>query len=109
MTRLIAPLLVALALFFSPMSISNGGAAMAQAAACPSAATETGCTDMDDREKPCTDGSCVSACAPLCLLPVATGRQFYNPAARAVTGPTQVLNGITPEAEARPPQNTPDM
>ncbi|MBU0555399.1 hypothetical protein SAMN02927924_03790 [Sphingobium faniae] len=109
MTRLIAPLLVALALLFSPMSISNGGAVMAQAPACPSAATEAGCPDMDDREKPCTHGGCVSACAPLCLLPDATGQQFYNPAARAVTGPTQVQVGITPEVEARPPQNVPDI
>jgi hypothetical protein len=109
MARLIASLLVALALLVAPLATASGGAAMAQMAACPAAETDTGCPDRDDSQMPCTHGICVSVCAPACLLPAASSRPFYVPAAKASSGPLQRLVGITPEAEIRPPRPLSEM
>ncbi|MGQ3205966.1 MAG: hypothetical protein ACT6TB_22890 [Sphingopyxis sp.] len=102
LTRLVASLLVALALFIAPLAISD--AAMAQMNECSSTAIEDACPDIDNSAKSCTLTLCVSACVPFHLPFAIHDRQFHAPTAKTVGGSLPRLTGITPETEIRPPR-----
>ena len=106
MYRVLASLLVALALFVSPLVMSNG-ASMAM----PHAATQT---QVDGHcageEAPAdTDGtpakaSCASACAACLSLGATSSDQAVVASATLTATGDQVLSGIHPEGETPPPR-----
>ena len=111
MYRLIASLLVALALFVSPLAMANG-AGMAMPHAPALSQVDGHCAGeeapADDEGAP-AKASCASACAA-CLSLGATSSAAVPmaPLVIAATGP-QVLSGIHPEGETPPPRILPEI
>jgi|JI8StandDraft_1071087.scaffolds.fasta_scaffold108187_2 hypothetical protein len=103
MTRLIASLLVALALFVSPLATSNA-AAMDQMTSCASMGSASSCPEKSRSEKPCAPAACDNVCASVCFLPVLGDRPYPDAAAKAIGLALHELSGLTPEAEPRPPR-----
>ena len=111
MYRLVASLLVALALFVSPLVMASGaGMAMPHAAALSQVdghcAGEEAPADEDGAP---AKGSCASACAAcLSLGASSSAAASIAPLVIAANGP-QVLSGIHPEGETPPPRMTPEI
>ncbi len=106
MLRLFASLLVALAMFSSPLSMEMGvGTAMAQSTA---AMSDGGCPGMHDpapvEQKADLKMSCAAACAAIPVTPATVRARFVRPEARAAMAPAQVLVGIGAERETPPPR-----
>jgi hypothetical protein len=112
MIRLFSSLLIALALFVSPLVMANGaGMTMPHAAATAEAQTSH-CADSEvpsDEEKSRGEASCASACAT--FPAVGPAHPEEAPAARpaVAAGVPQALSGIHPEGELRPPRITPEI
>ena len=110
MIRLFASLLVALALFFSPMAMEmGGGMAMAHS---PMAKMD-GCAGMDhsapDNEKPDLKMNCAMACAAIPGSPADIGAHPASLKPADVALAPQVLTGIWPERETPPPRVAPEI
>jgi len=113
MIRLFSSLLIALALFVSPLMMANGAAmAMPHVAATSEVQTGSHCADSEvpsDEEKSRGEASCASACAAFPAVGPADPEEA--PAARTAVaaGVPQALSGIHPEGELRPPRITPEI
>ena len=113
MIRVLSSLLIALALFISPLLMANGaGMAMPHGAAAAQAQADGHCgSDETPADTKGTSGkaSCASACAAVPAASPAPAEAA--PATRAViaNGPPQVFSGIHPEGELRPPRITPEI
>jgi hypothetical protein len=113
MVRLLSSLFVALALFFSPLSMASGSG-MAMSHPMTSAAPETeghcaGGESSTDESKAPAKLSCASACAAfLPATPVASDEAPAGPAVLTLSGP-KLLIGIHPKGETPPPRITPEI
>lgn len=113
MIRFLSSLIIALALFWSPLAMA-GGAGMAMSHAPTTAASDTGghCTGTEapsDEESAPSEISCASACAA--FLPCGPIAASEAPPAQAVLtllGP-QLIAGIHPEGETPPPRMTSEI
>ena len=113
MIRFLSFLLIALALFVSPLMMANGaGMAMPHGAAAAETQADDHCGGDEnpaDTKKSPAKASCASACA---AFPAASPAHLEAaPAVRAVidASPAQLLSGIHPEGELRPPRITPEI
>lgn len=113
MIRLFSSLMIAIALFVSPLVMANGaGMAMPHVAVTSEAQTGSHCADSEapsDEEKSRGEASCGSACAAFPAVGPAHPKEA--PAARTAVaaGVPQALSGIHPEGELRPPRITPEI
>ena len=111
MYRLIASLLVALALFVSPLAMSSS-AGMAMPHAATLAQDDGHCAGESapaDEDGTPAKASCASACAAcLSLGAISSEQAALAPVALAAAGP-QVLSGIRPEGETPPPRILPEI
>ena len=113
MVRLLSSIIVALALFLSPLAMASGsGMAMSHPAA---ASTSEAAGHCGGSETPADDGkgpvklSCASACAAfLPAGPAASDEAPADPAVLTHAGP-QLLVGVHPEGETPPPRMTPEI
>ena len=111
MRRLIASLLLALALFLSPLAMgTSGGAVMAHPAM---SQIDEGCagshhTSPDD-QKSDMKTNCAIACAALPGSPARLREQAPAPKGETIRGAAQSLTGIWPEGETPPPRNPPEI
>ena len=108
MLRFFASILVALALFFSPLAMEmGGGMAMANTTM---AEMNGSCAGMhhpsSDDEKSDVKMSCALACAAIPGTPAPVADQAVPPKSDAVIVADPVLTGIWPEGETPPPRNT---
>ena len=111
MSRLIASILVALAMFLSPLAMGTGGA---MAMAHPGMSqVDDGCAAThpasSDDQKPDMKMSCAIACAALPATHPPVGEQTVPQEAKAVMAAAQVLIGIWPEGETPPPRLAPEI
>jgi hypothetical protein len=113
MIRLFSSLLIALALFVSPLVMANGaGMAMPHVAATSEAQAGSHCAGSEapsDEEKSRGEASCASACAA--FPAVGPAHPEEAPAARTAVaaGVPQALSGIHPDGELRPPRIPPEI
>jgi hypothetical protein len=113
MFRLFSSLLIALALFASPLVMANGaGMAMSHAAATFEVQAGSHCADGEapaDHKKSQGKASCASACAA--FPAVSPSPLEVAPAVRppVAAGVPQALSGIHPERELRPPRIPPEI
>lgn len=106
MTRLLASLLVALAMFFSPLAMEMGvGMAMAQTTA---SVSDGGCAAMHhpapEEHKADLKTNCAAACAAIPGTPATLRARCVHPKSSAAMAPTRALAGIGPEGETPPPR-----
>lgn len=106
MTRLLASLTVAFAMFFSPLAMEKGGAmAMARATV---GATDGGCAGMQhpasEEQKSDLKMNCAAACAALPGAPATMRARIIQPSSRTAIAPSQVLSGFLGEGETPPPR-----
>jgi hypothetical protein len=113
MIRLLSSMLVALALFVSPLLMASGASmAMPHLAAASEAQTGSHCADSeapagDDNSQ--GDASCASACAAFPPIGAADLEDALPVLRAAAAGVPQALSGIHPEGELRPPRMTPEI
>ena len=111
MVRFLSSLVVALALFLSPLAMASGaGMAMPSAAAATGAGSHcAGSEAPSDADNSLMEMSCASSCAaysPDPLIPAANASA--SPAKPIVMKP-RLLAGIHPEGETPPPRITPEI
>ncbi len=113
MLRLLSSLIVALALFFSPLAMANGsGMAASHSAAAVQAEASGPCVDHDvpsGHEKSSTDMSCASACAAVPGLSAIVADEVVMSSPEVIMAGHQVLIGIHPEGETPPPRISPEI
>lgn len=110
MLRVLSSLLVAMALFLSPLAMA-GGAGMAMPHAAVTAAGDhcAGTEAPSDENDPAMEVSCASSCAaypPLSPLPAEKPAALR---AKLAIAKPQLLAGIHPEDETPPPRMTPEI
>jgi hypothetical protein len=108
MLRFLASILVALALFVSPVAMANGGAAaMTQGSGSHAMAMDDHCAppchSPDDR-KADIKMSCAGACAALSPAPLAMGERLEGSRLAAAMIAPRDLTGIRPDRETPPPR-----
>jgi hypothetical protein len=113
MIRLMSSMLVALALFVSPLLMASG-ASMAMPHAAAASGTQTGshCADSEAPAEDDTsrgDASCASACAAFPAIGPAYLEEALPVRPPAAAGIPQALSSIHPEGELRPPRITPEI
>jgi hypothetical protein len=107
MTRLLASLLVALAMFFSPLAMEMGvDTAMAQT---PVSVSDGSCPGMrhpdpEQRQKAGLKMNCAAACAAIPATPGTVCARFIRPKSSIALVPAQALSGIGLERETPPPR-----
>ena len=113
MIRLLSSMLVALALFVSPLLMASG-ASMAMPHAAEASETQMGshCADSEapaEGDNSRGDASCASACAAFPAIGPADLKDALPVRPAAAAGVPQALSGIHPEGELRPPRITPEI
>jgi hypothetical protein len=107
MTRLLASIFLAFAMFFSPLAMEMGvGMAAAQTTV---GTSDGGCAGMHDsapeqEQKSGLKMNCAAACAAIPGTPATVRARFTHPKSRTAMAPAQVLSGIRPEGETPPPR-----
>ena len=113
MIRLFSSLMIAIALFVSPVAMANGaGMAMPHAVVTSEAQTAGHCADSEvpsDEEKSRGEASCASACAAFPAIGPAYLEEALPVRPPAAAGIPQALSSIHPEGELRPPRITPEI
>jgi hypothetical protein len=108
MLRFLASILVALALFASPVAMANGGAAaMAPGSGGQAMTMEDHCAPphrSSDDGKANIKISCAVVCAALSPAPLAMGERLEGSPVMAVMVATRDLTGIRPDRETPPPR-----
>ena len=106
MFRLVSALLVALAMFFSPVLMASG-AGMAHAGAAVQSSGDEHCGGgkaPEHKQKPDTKMSCASACAGFASVAIAMADPAVQPKRLARAAEPSELSGIAPEHEPPPPR-----
>lgn len=105
--RLLSSLLVALALFFSPLMMANGSAP-AHGAMFAADDMATHCADSDQQGEhkgaPDTKAHCMAVCAAVHPAPAAVNGHAPSPKAALAIPTIPTLVGIAPEYDTPPPR-----
>lgn len=108
MLRFLASILIALALFISPVAMANGGAAaMTQGSGSHAMAMDDHCRPpchSSDNHKADIKMSCVGACAALSPAPLAMAVRLEGCRVAAAMMAPHDLTGIRPDRETPPPR-----
>lgn len=103
--RLFVSLLLAFAMFFSPLTMVGSAMAMAPITV---GASDGGCAGMqhpapeEQRSDPKMD--CAAACAAIPGTPATASARIIRPKSRTAMVPSQVISGFCSEGETPPPR-----